>query len=111
MAFLPGYESLLYPMGVYKMALTVKHDAKLTTRLARIEGQVRGIARMVEEDRYCIDILNQMQAVKAALQKAEQEILKTHAAHCVAHAVKHGGAKEQQKKFDELVELFGRYGR
>ena len=89
----------------------VNDKEALVKRLHRIEGQVRGIARMVEEDRYCIDILNQMQAVKAALQKAEQEILKTHAAHCVAHAVKHGGAKEQQKKFDELVELFGRYGR
>jgi DNA-binding FrmR family transcriptional regulator len=84
---------------------------KLLTRLARIEGQVRGVSRMVEEDRYCIDILNQMQAVKTALKRVEEEILKNHAAHCVAHAIKSGTAKEQTKKFSELVELFSRYGK
>lgn len=88
-----------------------KSDPKLLSRLSRVEGQIRGISRMVEEERYCIDILNQMQAVKAALKQIEQQILKGHAAHCVAHAVRHGGIKEQQKKFDELVELFGRYGK
>jgi DNA-binding FrmR family transcriptional regulator len=88
-----------------------KPDRKIATRLSRIEGQVRGIARMVEEDRYCIDILTQMQAVKAALRKVEEEILKGHAAHCVAHAIKSGNAKDQTRKFGELVELFGRYGR
>jgi DNA-binding FrmR family transcriptional regulator len=87
-----------------------KPDKKLLTRLARIEGQVRGIARMVEEDRYCIDILTQMQAIKAALKRVEVEILKTHAAHCVADAIKSGSAKEQSAKFSELVELFSRYG-
>ena len=88
-----------------------KHDPKLTTRLARIEGQVRGIARMVEEDRCCIDILTQMQAIKAALKRVEEEILKNHAAHCVAHAIKSGNVKDQTQKFTELVELFGRYGK
>lgn len=80
-------------------------------RLSRIEGQVRGIARMVEDERYCIDILNQMQAVKAALRKVEEQILKDHAAHCVAHAIKSGNAKDQTEKFNELVELFGRHGK
>ncbi|HET7086881.1 MAG TPA: metal-sensitive transcriptional regulator [Rhizomicrobium sp.] len=84
---------------------------KLLTRLSRIEGQVRGIARMVEEDRYCIDILNQMQAIKAALKKVEEEILKGHASHCVAQAIKSGDAKDQTRKFSELVELFSRYGK
>jgi len=88
-----------------------KHDPKLTTRLARIEGQVRGIARMVEEDRYCIDILTQMQAIKAALKRVEEEILKNHAAHCVAHAIKSGNVKDQTQKFTELVKLFSRYGK
>ena len=88
-----------------------KPARKLTARLSRIEGQVRGIARMVEEDRYCIDILNQMQAIKSALRKVEEEILKSHAAHCVAHAIKSGDAKDQTQKFSELVELFGRYGK
>ncbi|HEY0301250.1 MAG TPA: metal-sensitive transcriptional regulator [Rhizomicrobium sp.] len=86
-------------------------DRKLVARLSRIEGQVRGIARMVEEERYCIDILTQMQAIKSALRKVEEEILKDHAAHCVAHAIKSGDAKDQTQKFNELVELFGRYGR
>jgi DNA-binding FrmR family transcriptional regulator len=85
-------------------------NQKLLARLARIEGQVRGVARMVEEDRYCIDILNQMQAVKSALKRVEEEILKNHAAHCVAHAIQSGNAKEQTRKFTELVDLFSRYG-
>jgi CsoR family transcriptional regulator, copper-sensing transcriptional repressor len=88
-----------------------KHSPKLLTRLARIEGQVRGVARMVEEERYCIDILNQIQAVKAALGRVEAEVLKRHAAHCVAHAIKSGNAKDQTQKFTELVELFSRYGK
>ncbi|MGB7406631.1 MAG: metal-sensitive transcriptional regulator [Pacificimonas sp.] len=77
-------------------------------RLNRIAGQVRGIARMVEEDRYCIDILNQVEAVKAALSKAENEILKDHAACCVAEAIESGDPAEQRQKFNELVELFGK---
>ncbi|MEJ1967459.1 MAG: metal-sensitive transcriptional regulator [Rhizomicrobium sp.] len=85
-------------------------DKQLLTRLVRIEGQVRGVARMVEEDRYCIDILNQIQAVKAALTKVEQQVLKGHAAHCVAHAIESGDVEDQTRKFAELIELFGRYG-
>ncbi len=83
----------------------MRHEATIN-RLKRIEGQVRGVTRMVEEDRYCIDILNQIQAVKAALRKAESEILKGHAAHCVEHAIKSRNASEQREKFTELVELF-----
>ena len=82
------------------------HDPKLVSRLSRIEGQVRGISRMVTEGRYCIDILNQMQAVKAALSKAESEILKDHAACCVSEAIASGDAAEQRVKFNELIELF-----
>ena len=85
--------------------------AAVLKRLSRIEGQVRGVARMVEEDRYCIDILNQVQAIKAALRRVEEEVLKGHAAHCVAHAIKGGDARDQTRKFSELVELFGRYGK
>ena len=86
-------------------------DSKLLTRLARIEGQVRGVSRMVEEERYCIDVLNQIAAIKAALRKVETEVLKGHASHCVAHAIKTGNARDQKEKFDELVELFSRYGK
>ena len=77
-------------------------------RLSRIEGQVRGLAQMVEEDRYCIDILQQFQAVKAALGKAETEILKNHAACCVAEAIASGDADDQRQKFAELVDLFAK---
>lgn len=80
-------------------------------RLSRIEGQVRGVARMIEEQRYCIDILTQLRAVKAALDRVETEILKDHADHCVSEAIMSGDAEDQKAKFNELVELFGRYGR
>ncbi len=88
-----------------------KAEPKLLSRLARIEGQVRGVIRMVEEERYCLDVLNQLEAVKAALNRVEAEVLKGHANHCVAHAIKSGNAHDQKEKFDELVELFSRYGK
>ena len=80
----------------------------ILNRLKRIEGQVRGISRMVEEERYCIEVLQQMQAVKAALSRAETEILKNHAACCVAEAIASGDEAEQRVKFGELVELFAK---
>ena len=80
-------------------------NAKLN-RLKRIEGQVRGVAKMVEEDRYCIDILHQIAAIKSALAKVETQVLKDHAACCVAEAIASGDEGEQREKFEELVELF-----
>lgn len=74
-------------------------------RLSRIEGQVRGIARMIEEDRYCIDVLTQIRAVQAALDKVEQETLSDHLRHCVADAFHGGSARGRQTKIDELIEL------
>lgn len=84
-----------------------RREAKLK-RLNRIAGQVQGVARMVAEDRYCMDILIQIQAVKAALAKAEGEILRDHAAHCVSEAIAAGDAPATKQKLDELVELFDR---
>ena len=81
----------------------------VVTRLRRIEGQVRGVSGMVEEERYCIDILTQVQAIKAALAKVEDELLKNHAAHCVEEAIRDGDAESQRQKFSELVDLFGKY--
>jgi len=75
-------------------------------RLKRIEGQVRGLVRMLEEDRYCIDVLHQVAAVKSALVKVESEVLKAHAASCVEEAIGSGDAEEQRRKFNELVKLF-----
>jgi len=77
-------------------------------RLGRIEGQVRGIARMIEDERYCIDVLTQIRAVRAALDKVEQETLSDHLQHCVAHAFHAGDARERQTKIDELLELLER---
>ncbi len=83
-----------------------KHKTDILNRLKRIEGQVRGVTQMVTDDRYCIDILHQVQAVKAALAKAENEILKDHAACCVAEAIASGDVAEQRVKFGELIDLF-----
>jgi DNA-binding FrmR family transcriptional regulator len=77
-------------------------------RLSRIEGQVRGLARMVEEDRYCIDIVTQIAAVRAALARVEEDILEDHIGHCVEHAISSGNAAEQRKKVAELMEVLGR---
>jgi DNA-binding FrmR family transcriptional regulator len=77
-------------------------------RLSRIEGQVRGLARMVDEDRYCIDVLTQIAAVRAALARVEDEILRDHVAHCVDHAIKSGNAAEQRRKVAELMEVLTR---
>jgi DNA-binding FrmR family transcriptional regulator len=81
---------------------------KLLNRLNRIEGQVRGIARMVDEERYCIDVLTQIQAVRAALTKVETEMLKEHLGHCIEGAIVSGDRDEQRKKAAELIELLER---
>lgn len=78
------------------------------SRLKRIEGQVRGIGRMVEDERYCIDIVTQVQAVRAALKKVEEEVLKDHVSHCVEHAIQSGDADEQREKIAELMQVLGR---
>ena len=74
-------------------------------RLGRIEGQVRGVARMIEEERYCIDVLTQIRAVRAALDRVEQETLSDHLQHCVAHAFHAGSERDRQVKIDELLEV------
>ena len=80
------------------------HDSNLVA-LRRIEGQVRGVQRMIEDRKYCIDILNQMYAVKGALAKVEERILKKHFEHCVTEAVQGTSEKEKQKKLDEILKL------
>lgn len=81
--------------------------AALLTRLRRIEGQVRGIAGMIEDERYCIDVLTQLRAVKAALARVETAMLQDHLNHCIEHAIVSGNASEQRKKAAELIELLG----
>jgi len=84
---------------------------RLLNRLNRIEGQVRGVARMVEEDRYCIDILTQVQAVRAALAKVETEMLRDHLGHCVEGAIVSGDKDQQRQKAAELIQLLERAAR
>ena len=80
-------------------------------RLKRIEGQVRGLARMVEDDRYCIDIVTQIAAVRAALRRVEEEILRDHVAHCVEHAISSGDKADQRRKIAELMDVVSRADR
>jgi DNA-binding FrmR family transcriptional regulator len=87
------------------------HRPQLLNRLSRIEGQVRGVARMVEDGRYCIDILTQIQAARAALARVEGELLKDHLAHCIEGAIVSGDRDEQRKKAAELIELLERAAR
>jgi len=84
---------------------------KVMNRLNRIEGQVRGIARMVEDDRYCVDVLTQLQAVRAALLRVESEVLKDHLDHCVMGAMTGDDPAERKAKANELIALLGRASR
>ena len=80
-------------------------------RLSRIEGQVRGIAKMVDDNRYGIDIVTQIAAARAALRRVEEAVLQDHVGHCVEHAIASGNAAEQRKKVAELMEVFARTDR
>jgi DNA-binding FrmR family transcriptional regulator len=82
--------------------------ASLLKRLNRIGGQVRGLAGMVEDERYCIDIVTQIAAVRAALRRVEEEILRDHVAHCVEHAIRSGDKADQRRKIAELMDVVGR---
>jgi CsoR family transcriptional regulator, copper-sensing transcriptional repressor len=88
----------------------MRHEIKSASlkRLSRIEGQVRGLSRMVEEDRYCIDIVTQIAAVRAALRRLEEEILRDHVGHCVEHAIASGNKADQRQKIEELMAVIGR---
>jgi CsoR family transcriptional regulator, copper-sensing transcriptional repressor len=85
--------------------------ASCQKRLSRIEGQVRGLSKMVEEDRYCIDIVTQISAVRAALRRVEEEVLQDHVAHCVEHAITSGNKADQREKIAELMAVISRSDR
>jgi CsoR family transcriptional regulator, copper-sensing transcriptional repressor len=82
--------------------------ASVMKRLKRIEGQVRGLARLVEDDRYCIDIVTQLSAVRAALRRADEEILTDHVARCVEQAINSGNKTQQRRKLAELTGVLRR---
>jgi len=83
---------------------------KIVDRLRRIAGQVEGVARMVEQDRYCVDILLQIAAAQAALGQASKLVLRSHVETCVSDALASGKPAERRQKIDELMDVFARYG-
>lgn len=86
--------------------ITRRHNAR--KRLSRIEGQVRGLQKMIDDDRYCVDMLIQVKAVAAALKRVEGELLKDHVDHCLAAAIKSDNISERQDKVAELVDLLSK---
>jgi len=86
------------------------NKAKILARLRRIAGQVEGIARMLEQDRYCVDVLLQIGSAQAALGQAGKLVLRSHVETCVTEALTVGKPAERKQKIDELMEVFARYG-
>jgi len=80
------------------------------TRLRRIAGQVQGIQRMVDDDRYCVDVLLQIAAAQAALDRAGKVVLESHVDTCVSSAFASGSPRARRKKIDELMRVFDRFG-
>ncbi|PEE44274.1 metal-sensing transcriptional repressor [Bacillus pseudomycoides] len=85
-----------------------KEKEQIMNRLKRIEGQVRGIQNMIENDRYCVDILVQISAINAAMKKVGMGILKNHTNHCVSNAIKDGNGDEA---IEELMTVFERFSK
>lgn len=85
--------------------------AKEIARLRRVEGQARGVIRMMEEERYCVDILQQIAAMEAALRATRTKVLALHAQACVAEAIESDDKEAQRIKFAELADLFGKTSR
>jgi DNA-binding FrmR family transcriptional regulator len=95
-------------LGGYIDHMNDQAKTAILKRFNRIEGQVRGLAAMIADDRYCIDIMTQISAVQAALQRAEEEILREHVSHCVEGAIKSGNKVDQRKKIAELMQVLSR---
>lgn len=85
--------------------------AKVLARLKKVAGQVAGIQRMVEEERYCVDVLHQISAVEGALDKVGRLMLASHVETCVAGAIASGKPADRKQKLDELMDVFSRFGR
>ena len=112
----------LYPSGVwYRRTMTTPaiptaygyapHKEQLLKRLARVEGQVRGISKMIEDDRYCIDILTQLGAADTALEAVALKVLEEHVQHCVAGALASGDQGDADQKIQELLEAVQRFAK
>ncbi|AEI14328.1 protein of unknown function DUF156 [Flexistipes sinusarabici DSM 4947] len=90
------------------ISCSIKHGNSLD-RLKRIEGQVKGIVRMVEQDKYCIDIINQISAVKGALNQVALLILQNHVESCVSEAVKNADEQEKEEKIEEFIDTVKKF--
>jgi len=101
----------LYPTGVYNQFMIYEVKDKVDPRLARIEGQVKGIRNMVQNDRYCVDILLQLSAVISALKKVEDMIMENHLNTCVADAMRSNDEGEQREKIKELMDVMAKFRR
>jgi CsoR family transcriptional regulator, copper-sensing transcriptional repressor len=101
----------LYTLGGYMRPMRQEIKTSCLKRLKRIEGQIRGLAGMVEDDRYCIDVVTQIAAAKTALRRVEEEILRDHVAHCVEHAISSGDKADQRRKIAELMDVVSRADR
>jgi DNA-binding FrmR family transcriptional regulator len=110
--YIPPSGILVNPGGAgeEKSGMDAETKKKATHRLRRIAGQVEGIQRMLEQDRYCVDVLLQVAAVRAALDKVGKVILGAHVETCVAAAFASGKRREREQKMEELMEVFTRFG-
>jgi DNA-binding FrmR family transcriptional regulator len=93
------------PSGRKAVGVDPSIKASNLRRLRRIEGQVRGLQRMVEEDRYCADILTQVSSTQEAIRAVARELMRNHLAHCATHAIRTGSNEERQAMYDELLEM------
>jgi CsoR family transcriptional regulator, copper-sensing transcriptional repressor len=99
------------PPGEHALHHEPASKQRLVSRLRRIEGQVRGLQRMVEEERYCPEILTQVAAVQASLRSTAEVLLHDHLRHCVTGALRSGDPQEAEATYRELTDLFKKYGR
>ena len=97
------------PRRAVHMSEAMKH--RLLLRLKRIEGQVRGVQRMVQEERYCPEVMEQVSAVQESLRAAGRLLLRNHLQHCVTHAVRSGDTDRSNQVYDELASLFFKHAR
>ena len=110
-SFITSPALVTYTLWGYIGRMRKDIKASCQKRLSRIEGQVRGLSKMVDEDRYCIDIVTQISAVRAALRRVEEEVLRDHVSHCVEHAITSGNKADQREKIAELMAVIGRSDR
>ncbi len=80
-------------------------------RLKRIEGQVRGIQKMIDDRRYCVDIITQLQSISSAIARVQERILKRHVEHCVAEAIRSGMEEDKQEKIQEIIDVLKNFGK